>query len=277
MRISSSRAESKPSRRTAIQMVAAGLGLSQAKAADFSPSAFDHMEFWVSDVVASANFYCRLFGADRLKNKQTQRRYVKLGSAYLAMDHNEIQAIRVDHFCAGIPNFQIAAVHDYLNQRSIAYRDYPSGRDTAVTEPSGLRLQLSGDHGWDSLVAGTGAPEDAGLTSAPVFQPVGIESIMLRVNDLAASTSFFEQVFGASKPAEKLRWFQVGTSKLGLRSVEAAESAAVDYIRLSARPFSADAVSPMVTRLGATAVRVISPNEVEFADPDHYRLRVAAI
>ena len=56
------------SRRAALQTLAAALGTSRLKAADFSPSAFDHMEFWVSDVVASANFYCRLFGADRLKN-----------------------------------------------------------------------------------------------------------------------------------------------------------------------------------------------------------------
>ena len=122
-------------RREALGILGAGaFAFAQAMAADAALrfTALDHVEFLVSDVEKSAAFYARVFGNTVLKNNKTTRRYVKLGPSYIAMDRNAQGAIRVDHFCAGIPGFQVASVHSYLDGKGIAYRDFPSGKDLAV-------------------------------------------------------------------------------------------------------------------------------------------------
>jgi len=262
------------SRRSAIQALAAGLAATKLSAADFAFTALDHVECWVASAPASAAFYSRVFGANVLKNKQTQRRYVKLGSAYLAMDQG--QAVRVDHFCAGIPNFQIAALHEYLTARSIAYKDYPSDRDTAVTEPSGLKLQLAADHGWEQLLTGTAAAETIAVNAPAIFEPVGIESILLRVPDLEASIKFFGQVFGAVAISGAERWFRVGSSRIRLRQTADGQPAAVDHLRISVRKFGADA-TVQLQAAGATATRPISANEIGFSDPDGYQIQITSV
>jgi hypothetical protein len=206
-----------------------------------------------------------------LKNQRTERRYVRLGSAYIAMDQG--QAVHLDHVCAGIPNFQIADAHQYLTERSVAFRDYPSGRDTAVTEPGGQRLQLAADHGWDLLLTGTAAPETVAIPDAPAFTPLSLESVLLRVPDLQASARFFTQILGEASSQAGDRWFSVGNSRLGLR---AAGSSGLEFIRVSVRPFATDSAVSVLQKAGARDVKSIARSEVEFADSDGYRWRVTA-
>src|SRR6202035_4042010 len=73
-------------------------------------TALDHVEFFASDVIKSTAFYATVFGNTVLKNNKTTRRYVKLGSAYIAIETAGQAGIRVDHFCAGIPGFKVADV-----------------------------------------------------------------------------------------------------------------------------------------------------------------------
>ena len=125
----------------------------------------DHVEFFTKDVERSIGFYARIFGNTVSKNNRTTRRYLKLGSAYLAMDNAGQAGLIVDHICAGIPGFDVAKMHDYLRGLDIPYRDYPSGRDLAVSDPDGTRLQLAGDHGW------TCATGPSSRTSATMHGP----------------------------------------------------------------------------------------------------------
>ena len=94
-------------------------------------AALDHLETSVPDAARSAAFYARVFGGSIWKNRQTPRRYVKLGPAYIAIDQKP-ESARVDHFSAGIGDYRIADIHHYLDQRAIPYRDFPSGRDLNV-------------------------------------------------------------------------------------------------------------------------------------------------
>jgi hypothetical protein len=128
-------------------------------------TALDHVEFLVSDVEKSAAFYARVFGNTVLKNNKTTRRYVKLGPSYIAMDKGQV---RVDHFCAGIPKFDVASVHAYLDAKGIPYRDFPSGKDLAVADPDGTRLQLATDNGWQLLLGGTASPETISIGSRKI-------------------------------------------------------------------------------------------------------------
>src|SRR5579863_10167327 len=97
--------DSRINRRTAVKMTLGAFGAATLRAADSTPhfTALDHIEFFVSDIQKSVAFYSRIFGNTVMKNNKTTRRYVKLGAAYIAMDQGP--QIRVDHFCAGIPQF----------------------------------------------------------------------------------------------------------------------------------------------------------------------------
>src|SRR5215472_14688771 len=118
------------SRRQALTLLVAGRAALDTAAAEDPPLRFtglDHIEFWTADVQGSSAFYGRVFGNTVLKNNRTERRYVKIGSGFVAMDIGP--DIRVDHVCGGIGGFQIDSLHQYLKGLGIPYQDYPSGRD----------------------------------------------------------------------------------------------------------------------------------------------------
>src|SRR5581483_8526517 len=158
-------------------------------------SALDHIEISVPDAAQSAAFYERVFGGSRWKNQQTPKRYVKLGPCYIAIDQ-KADAARVDHFSAGISDYNIANLHRYLEGRGIAYRDFPSGRDLNVTDPDGIRVQLSSENSWAPLEGKTALRETVGLNEAPIFQATGLDHILLNVSDPEKSAGFYEKIFG---------------------------------------------------------------------------------
>ena len=124
-------------RREALGMLGAGFWAARgASAADqpFNFTTLDHVEFTVADVEKSVAFYARIFGNTVLKNKRTARRYLKLGPSYIAIDQSNEP--RVDHFSAGVEGFDVAKTHAYLDQKGVAYRDFPSGRDLNAPLPN---------------------------------------------------------------------------------------------------------------------------------------------
>ena len=248
----------------------AGEALAAPEALRFST--LDHVESNVSDVEKSVAFYARIFGNTVLKNTRTTRRYIKLGPCFLAVDRG--QEIRVDHFCAGSPDFDIAAVHAYLDGRGIAYKDYPSGRDLYVTDPDGTRVQLGADNSWNQLLKGTASPE-AVAGGDPIFRPTGIDHILLNVADPEKSTAFFEKIFGPVTQRNNNRiWFQVGKSRLGLLRIPTGQRPGVNHYCVAAEPFDYGIAVKKLTEAGA---KVESPEVVEapeFRDPDGYLVQV---
>src|SRR5262245_42615582 len=64
-------------------------------------AALDHIEFYVSNVEKSRDFFVRIFG-NTVKNLNGKR-YLKLGSTYLAFEAPRGNGgIRVDHFSVSI-------------------------------------------------------------------------------------------------------------------------------------------------------------------------------
>lgn len=172
----------------------------------------DHIEFTVADVERSVAFYAQLFGgADVMKNRTTTRRYIKLGSSYMAIDRAD--APRIDHACIGIENFDITAVHAFLTSKGLTYRDYPSGRDTGVNDPDGTRLQLSSADGWTSLAAQTASPELRRLAQPQLFVAAGLSSVEVSVSDLARAFAHYGSLLGPA-PA---RFYKVGAGRLELQ------------------------------------------------------------
>ena len=253
-----------------------GLGALAIRAADppFQFSMLDHLEFFVSDVQKSTAFYARVFGNTVMKNNQTTRRYVKLGSAYVAIDTG--QQIRVDHICAGIPSFNIANVHNYLRQQAIEYRDYPSGKDLSIGETDGgVRLQLAAENGWNALMGNTASPESIALKEEAIFLPSGLDHILLNVPDLEDGAAFYEKILGpADRRDYPQAWFQVGTSRLGLQKTLEGERAGVNRFCVGVAPFEYQAAAMKLEEAGA---KLDAPQDVEaptFRDPDGYLVQI---
>ena len=85
-----------------------------------------------------------------LKNASASKSYVQIGSAYMAFERPRTAGgpLTTDHVSVAIRNIEMARVHALLDERGIAYRDYPSGRDTAIVDADGIRTQLPPENGW---------------------------------------------------------------------------------------------------------------------------------
>jgi len=235
-------------------------------------TALDHVEFLVSDVEKSAAFYAGVFGNTVLKNNKTTRRYVKIGASYLAMDKGEVH---VDHFCAGIAGFDVASVHGYLDARGIAYRDFPSGKDLAVADPDGTRLQLATDNGWAQLLTGTASPEAISIGGESVFRPTGIDHILLNVTDPEKSAAFYEKILGPVTQRNNNRiWFQAGTGRIGLLKTPAGEKAGVNHYCVSVEKFDYDAAVKKLQQAGVKLDTSEIAGAPDLRDPDGYRVQV---
>jgi catechol 2,3-dioxygenase-like lactoylglutathione lyase family enzyme len=235
-------------------------------------TALDHVEFLVSDVEKSAAFYARVFGNTVLKNNKTTRRYVKLGPSYIAMDKGQV---RVDHFCAGIPKFDVASVHAYLDAKGIPYRDFPSGKDLAVADPDGTRLQLATDNGWQLLLGGTASPETISIGGEPIFRPTGIDHILLNVTDPEKSAAFYEKILGAVTQRNNNRiWFQSGTGRIGLLQTPAGEKPGVNHYCVSVEKFDYDNAVKELQQAGVKLDKAEIAGSPDLRDPDGYRVQV---
>ncbi len=262
------------SRRNALRLVSAAFldGTLRAAGAPLAFAALDHVEFTVLDVEKSLAFYVRIFGDTVMKNNQTTRRYIRLGSAYIALD--KAQQIRVDHFCAGIAGFDIAAVHALLQQRGVAYRDFPSGKDLAVTDPDGIRTQLAVNDGWEQLKSGTASPESVPGTE-PIFRATGIDHILLNVSDPEKSAEFYAKIFGPVSQRNNNRiWFQAGKSRVGLLKTPEGGRAGVNHYCVSATAFDYDAVVRKLTDAGAKVETPEAAGLPQFRDPDGFLVQV---
>jgi catechol 2,3-dioxygenase-like lactoylglutathione lyase family enzyme len=239
-------------------------------------TALDHVEFFASDVVKSVAFYAQVFGNSVLKNNKTTRRYVKLGASYIAIETAGQAGIRVDHVCAGIPGFKVADIHTYLATRGIEYKDYPSGRDLAVTDPDGTRLQLASDNGWNLLIPNTASPESISI-GEPIFRPIGLDHILLNVTEPEKSAEFFAKILGPVTQRNNNRiWFQVGKSRIGLLKVPEGQRPGVNHYCVLAEKFDYADVAKKLAQAGAKVETPELAGAPDFRDPDGYRLQVMA-
>ena len=270
----------RPTRREALSAIGIGMfAAARPLAQDTRPEfdAVDHVEFYVSQVERSRTFFASVFGRTLLRNASAAKSYLKIGSAYLAFERPRTAGgpLVTDHVSLAIRNIEMARVHAFLDARGIAYRDYPSGRDTAVVDSDGIRIQLSPENGWSLLRPPTFVPDEAVFEGQAVFRPTGIEHVLLNVADPEASARFYEKIFGpVSQRGNNRIWFRLGRSRIGLLKTPDGQRPGVNHFCVSAEPFDYDAAVARLAALGAT----IEPAEVRgapsFRDPDGMLVQV---
>jgi catechol 2,3-dioxygenase-like lactoylglutathione lyase family enzyme len=236
----------------------------------------DHVEISVPDAPRSAALYARAFGGPVWKNNKTPRRYVRLGPCYIAIEQGR-EPLGVDHFSAGIEGFQISAIHSFLQQRGIAYKDYPSGKDLNVTDPDGIHLQLSADDTWSQLQTNTASPEPATDPGPAIFHPTGLDHILLNVSDPEKSAVFYAKIFGPVAQRNNNRiWFQAGKSRVGLLQTPSGQRAGVNHFCVAAAAFDYTAATKKLAEAGARVETPEIAGAPEFRDLDGLLVQVMA-
>lgn len=260
-------------RREMLALLGAGTWAAQPAVAAALPfTALDHVETSAPDAARSAKFYARVFGGSLWKNRQTPKRYVKLGPCYIAIDQKPQAGF--DHFSAGISDYNIAALHSYLQEHGIQYRDFPSGRDLNVTDPDAIRVQLSSDNSWAPL-EGTTAAAEAPADPDAIFQTTGLDHILLNVSDPEESVRFYEKIFGPVAQRNNGRiWFQAGRSRIGLLRTPDGQRAGVNHFCVTAALFDSAAVAKKLETAGANLERSDDPAAPQFRDLDGFLVQV---
>lgn len=263
-------------RRVALAILGAGAwaaGRAAAAPADeLHFSALDHVQIVAQDCAKSAAFYARLFGGPVWKNNKAARRYVRLGPGYLAIDEGPA---RFDHVSASIQGFQIANIHSYLEQRGIAYRDFPSGRDLSVTDPDGIRLELSAENTWSQLETGTASPEPKPAAAEPIFRVTGLDHILLNVSDPEKSAVFLAKIYGPVSQRNNNRiWFQLGKARIGLLQTPAGQKPGMNHFCVAAAAFDYDSATKKLEQAGIKLEAAEVAGAPEFRDPDGFLVQV---
>jgi len=270
-------------RREALCAIGAGVFSAARLAAQEAPlpfDAIDHVEFYVSQVERTRDFFAAVFGATLLRNAAASKSYLKLGSSYMAFERPRTAGgpLVTDHVSVAIRNVEMARVHALLDARGIAYRDYPSGRDTAIVDGDGIRTQLSPQNGWTFLKPPTFAVDAVALQGEPVFRPTGIDHVLLNVADPDASAGFYEKVFGpVLRRANNRTWFQAGRSRIGLLKTPEGQRPGVNHFCVSAEPFNYDAVVSRLAALGAKVEPAELAGAPSFRDPDGMLVQVNTV
>ena len=264
-------------RRELLGVFAAGLlpkgSASAVQAEEPEFAGLDRVEFYVSNVEKSRDFFVNIFGS-MLKNRNGKR-YVKLGSSYMAFEppRGNGGQIRVDHFSISIKHLEMSKLHEFLDRRGVMYQDYPSGRDTGITDSDGIRTQLSPENGWSFLNAPNFPIETVSMQSEPVFRPIALSQVLLNVNDPEKAIAFYRRFLG---PPVESGWFQVGTARVGLQQTPDGERAGVRHFSVSCETFAADTAVRKLQETGATEVR-ITDGTLAFRDLDGFRILVTSL
>ena len=242
-------------------MITASQAVAQQPAPAFS--ALDHIEFYVSNVEKSRDFFVNVFGNTLLS--RNNKRYLKLGASYMAFEQPRANGeIKVDHTSIAIKGLEMPKLHAFLEQRGVAYQDYPSGRDTAVVDADSIRLQLSPENGWSLLSPTNFKPEEIAIAEEPIFRPAGLDHVVLNVTELEKSAAFYQKFLDAS----------VFGSRIRLQQKPAGQRPGVSYFCVKASAFNAEAASRRLQQIGAKVESPENPGTLRFRDPDGYLIQI---
>src|SRR5262249_24938072 len=98
---------------------------------------------------------------------------------------------KADHFSVSIKGLDMSRLHAVLQSRDIQFQDYPSGRDTGVNDPDGIRTQLSPEDGWSLLNPTTFLAETVAIPEKSIFEPIRLDHVLVNVTDVDKSAAFY--------------------------------------------------------------------------------------
>lgn len=221
-----------------------------AAALPLATSGLEHFAMLVPDVGAAARFYSKLFNPEGLHKEQRGdlRYYVTLDPGYIAIGGRaEPPPPYMDHFCVLVDDYNAAAVAARLEQEGL-----PAGRVGIIPDPNGLGLQLLGAPG--GLAAST-EPSTRIVNGNALVTPMGLDHMLLLVNDLDESLGFYRKFFAGEVVREsdpERIWIRIENTRLGLQQRPANAPPRVDQFGVKVAPFDRQSLAAELRVIGAT-------------------------
>jgi catechol 2,3-dioxygenase-like lactoylglutathione lyase family enzyme len=222
----------------------------------------EHIGMLVPDVTKAAQFYGRLFNPAVHKEADPPLRYyVVLGKGYIALGSRDTAPDpAIDHYCVLLEKYDREAMDTRLKGAGLA----PAFRGI-VYDPDHIGLQLLEA---PAGLASTTVPAGNIVEGAPLVTPLKMESILLRVSDLAATSKFMSLFFREmASPAPGQRWFAAANTWIAVRQAVGREKPAVDDWTVSTRPFDSGKVAAALAQMGAV-ILPSAPRTLRLLDPN---------
>ncbi|MGD2133042.1 MAG: VOC family protein [Maricaulaceae bacterium] len=236
-----------------------------AAALPLKTTGLEHFAMLVPDVALAGRFYSKLFNPDGLHKEArgNLRYYVTLDPGYVAIGgRDEPPPPYMDHFCALVEDYNAGAMSARLEQEGV-----PPGRVGILPDPNGIGLQLLGVPGG---LAGSTEPASRVVNGDALVTPMGLDHMLLFVNDLEESLAFYSMFFDGEviRETEPDRaWIVIENTRLGLQARPSNAPPRVDQFGVKIAPFDREALSAELRIIGAT----IAPDDPH--DPSVLRCR----
>lgn len=236
-----------------------------AAALPLKSNGLEHFAMLVPDVGATARFYSKIFNPDDLHKEQegALRYYVVLDPGYIAIGGRaEPPPAYMDHFAVLVDDYNPQAMAARLEQEGL-----PQGAFGIFPDPNGVGLQLMGEVAG---LAATTEPSTRIVDGDAIVTPMGLDHMLLLVNDLEESLAYYSKFFPGSitRQSEPARaWIEIGGTRLGLQQRPVTAPPRVDQFGVKVAPFDRAAVIAELRAIGAT----IAPDDP--TEPDMLRFR----
>jgi catechol 2,3-dioxygenase-like lactoylglutathione lyase family enzyme len=206
-------------------------------------SLINHTGISVPDVTASALFYSKLFGGDKVggelvpmpAGQPPSTRYFLLGDdANVAIgllgtlgSAGQTSPL-IDHIAVTAVDHDAQAWRARLKAENLRYV-----ASEVFLDQDNIPIQVAGGHGGEPLTAAGATPAKLPVlySGKPLVESLGFDHIMLRVPDVAAKVAFWQRLFGIEKMERRngVVWLSDGKHRLGFRMVAAGENPGYDY------------------------------------------------
>jgi catechol 2,3-dioxygenase-like lactoylglutathione lyase family enzyme len=248
-----------------------------AAALPLKTTGLEHCAMLVPDVGAAARFYSKLFNPDGLHKEQRGdlRYYVTLDPGYIAIGGRaEPPPPYMDHFCVLVEGYNPGAVAARLQREGL-----PAGAVGIIPDPNGIGLQLLGVPG--GLAAST-EPSTRIVNGEALVTPMGLEHMLLLVNDIDESLGFYSRFFDGEirRESEPERvWITIEGTRLGLQARPANAPPRVDQFGVRVAAFDRDSLSAELRILGATiaADDPANPSALRCRDPHGFGIELIPV
>ena len=223
-----------------------------------------HIGISVNDVLASAEFYSRVFGGENVFGEQEPalRYFISFKSGDPAVDAGDVAIGKIgtagsvgmtvpliDHIAvAGVPHYGSAW------RKALAEIGVNALAQAGIMfDIDNIPVQVAGALD-ESMAAGEITAMPSLYSGEPLVKSIGFDHIMLRVSDLDASAAFYNQVFGIDTESrtDDTLWYSDGTTRMGMRLTKDGEAPGVETYGVKIERFNRDSLSSALTAIGAT-------------------------
>lgn len=234
----------------------------------------DHVRIDVAELSRARDFYAKVFGAEVWKEAGGERRYLRLGQSYLALDQQADAGM--ERIALGIEHFDPAAAQRWLAAQGIPWRDAGgNGGDSElyVEDRDGIRTQLARAASWERVSAAATREALPGQ-GAPIFTAYAIDEVFMTVSNLEVDSLFYARLLDqtATQQAGAL-WFRIGSARLRLTQAPVGQQAGIAYFAVHVAFTDMEAAADAVFAAGGIIENIL-PNGFSFWDPDGVRVVV---